>query len=213
MGDPDSPNRMGIAVPDLHSEGIFKQGMEPWDVSAGDMGLWEDFIEDGELDPAVVRGAPQGAAAWVKFDLESGETKEIPFVIVWHFPNLETGPFAGSARYYTQFLGKIRPDNAVVWLAEEVVQNYGTESANYRHWIDSISDWHKSVLSDPRHSPEEHAARINRLEALLLADTCWTDDGRFTILPHGDWTEERFRADLAQAPALHELWPETTNSI
>ncbi len=213
MGDPCSPNRMGIAVPDLHSEGVYKQGMEPWRPPQGYDEICRDFAEDGELDPAVARGTPQGAAAWVKFDLEPGETKEIPFVIVWHFPMYENGPYEGKYRYYTQFLGKVRPDNAVVWLAEEVVQNYGTESANYRHWINQISDWQEAVLSDPRHSPEEHAVRINRLEALVQADTIWTDDGMFEILPRGGWTEERLLVKLADAPALSELWPEISDRI
>jgi non-lysosomal glucosylceramidase len=203
LGDPRSPNRQGIAVPDLHSEGIYLQGIEPWSPDGDGRELWNDFADNGELDPAMVRKPPHGAAAWVKFELDPGETKEVPFVIVWHFPTYETGPFAGRNRYYTQFLGKIRPDNAIVWLAEEVVQNYGTESANYKHWISQIQDWHESAFSNPAYSAKEHIERTNELSRLQECGISLTTEGGIAISD-----PEGIRDRQGETFSIRTLWPE-----
>jgi non-lysosomal glucosylceramidase len=176
LGDPAHPERQGIAVPDLHYEGIYQQGIEPWEPGQNETEVWADFAQDGELDPAVARARPQGAAAWVKFNLDPQETKEIPFVLAWHFPDYKTGAAAGRLRYYTQFLGKRRPDNAIVWLAEQAVQNYHTETPQYRHWIQQIEDWHRRLLNDPRLSPGEAIRLLHRLASRLEQEEAWTED-------------------------------------
>ena len=203
LGDPASAVRQGIAVPDLHSHGIYLQGMEPWDPTGNGGELWSDFAEDGELDSAVVGKPPHAAAAWVKFDLDPGEVKEIPFVIVWHFPTYEAGPMAGKHRYYTQFLGKYRPDNAIVWLAEEAVQNYGTEAANYKHWISQISDWHEAVLSNPAYTGPEHCEQINGLGALVECSLSLTAEGKAAAAIAMDQLKK-----LEIGIPLDALWPE-----
>jgi len=141
LGSPKSLNRQGVAIPDLHYMGIYQQGIEPWSVPGDEPDVVEDFAEDGELDPRVARAEPHGLAAWVKFNLEPHETKEVPYVLPWHFPQYERGDY----RHYTQFLGRHRPDNAIVWLAEQAVQHYGAETANYRYWIQQISDWQREL--------------------------------------------------------------------
>jgi len=172
LGSPGRPNRQGIAVPDLHYMGIYQQGIEPWEPRSERDELCkvvEDFTDDGELDPRVVRATPHGAAAWVKFDLEPGETKEIPFVIAWHFPTYETGIAVGAERRYTQYLGRYRPDNAIVWLAEQAVQHYGAETANYRYWMQQLSDW-QAGLGD-------NAADVcGALDSVVGAGTIWPVD-------------------------------------
>lgn len=213
LGDLQSPNRMGIAVPDLHHAGIYLQGIEPWDAAGDGAEVQEDFAEDGELNPALVRSAPQGAAAWVKFQLDPGETKEIPFILVWHFPFYESGPARGALRYYTQLLGKRRPDNAVVWLAEQAVKDYGGEAANYRYWMQQIEDWHRSALRSAPGAPEEQARRFNGLAALLSADTVWTEDGRFRLFPCAGQTWEGLRRALAEALPVRKVWPHIAEQL
>jgi hypothetical protein len=188
LGDPADANRQGIAVPDLHYAGISRQGIEPWRVSADEDEVLEDFAEDGELDPRVAHGTPQGAAAWVKFDLEPGETKEVPFVLAWHLPLYAHGPLAGEARFYTQFLGRRRPDNAVVWLAEQAVQHHGGETPNYDYWMRELDEWRRAA------PPEEPLL----LRAALEAGVSWAEDGRLVLSsPRPD-----------AAALLHRLWPD-----
>jgi non-lysosomal glucosylceramidase len=213
LGDPRSYNRMGIALPDLHHEGIYLQGIEPWEAAGGGAEVREDFAEDGELDAAIARGAAQGAAAWVKFDLDARETKEIPFVIVWHFPLYESGPAARQERFYTRFLEKRRPDNAIAWLAEQAFQNFGAETANYRYWIQQIEDRQAGHLANPLLSPAEKARLFNGLAALLDADTVWTEEGRFRLLLREGQTWKGLRASLADALPVAELWPEIARQL
>jgi hypothetical protein len=194
IGSPGSPNRQGIAVPDLHYVGIYQQGVEPWVVPAEEEEVLEDFAEDGELDSRVVRSTPHGAAAWLKFSLEPGETKEAPFVLAWHFPIYDAGPASGQPRYYTQFLGRQRPDNAIVWLAEQAFQHFGAETANYRYWYQTVRDWQDA---------SGKGASLNGLAELLRADLTWTEESSpgITSLPRDA------RTRLLNA-GLQDLWPD-----
>src|SRR5207253_3197972 len=131
-----------------------------------------------------------------------GEMKEVPFVIAWHFPTYEVGPFAGRSRYYSQFLGKFRPDNAIVWLAEEVVRNYGTESATYKHWISQIQDWHEAVLSNPAYPTKEHCSRINKLSALLQSGISFSANGQVSVADM-----DGLRAILQETEPVRAMWP------
>lgn len=138
-GDPlDTGGRIGVSMPDLHSEGIYLQGIEPWSVPDGFDALLEDFREDGELDPAVPRGRSQGAGAWVKFSLDPGEVRHIPFAFVWHFQYYNMGGLNGQFRKHCQYLTKRRGDNAIIWLAEQAFKDYGGEVPNYVYWMEEL---------------------------------------------------------------------------
>lgn len=193
LGSPTSQNRQGIAVPDVHYVGIFQQGIEQWVVPDEEAEVLEDFAEDGELDPRIVGSTPHGAAAaWVKFDLDPGETKEAPFVLAWHFPQYESGPAAGKWRRYTRYLGRHRPDNAIVWLAEQAVQRYGAETANYKYWMQQLRDWQHEL------GPEagEVCAAI---EAVVRVGTIWPHEGELAVT--GDLTAE-------QRKRVSSVWPD-----
>lgn len=212
LGDPEHWNRVGIAVPDLHSEGIYLQGMEPWDARSSGEDLWADFAQDGELEPQFRQFQEPGAAAWVKFTLEPGEAREIPFVIMWHLPIYESGPEKGEARYYTQFLSKRRPDNAVVWLAEEALENFGQEWPNWRYWLFQIMDWHASLAGDPRFPLNQPGPALNLLAALLEADTVWTDEGRFHILAGGGQARRLAHLQESGLP-VGQMWPHVAKAL
>ena len=138
-GDPlDMGGRIGVSMPDLHSEGIYLQGIEPWSAPEGLEPLLEDFREDGELDSAVPRGDRQGAGAWVKFDLKPDEVRQIPFAFVWHFPYYKMGELKGQFRKHCQYLTKRRGDNAIIWLAEQAFKDYGGEVPSYMYWMEEL---------------------------------------------------------------------------
>lgn len=189
LGSADSANRQGIAVPDLHYAGVYEQGIQPW----GDADEAEaELREQGELDELADRGEPKGAVAWLKFKLRPGETKEAPFILAWHFPVYESGPAAGLPRYYTQYLGRYRPDNAIVWLAEQAVQHFGAETANYKYWLQAIRDWQDASAL---------GSRLNGLSELLRADAAWTEERGLEAA--GLSAHERKRLEEA---GLSEVW-------
>jgi len=213
LGDPEHWNRIGISVPDLHSEGVYLQGLEPWDAQGSGREIWADFAADGELEPQLETFREPGVAAWVKFALEPGEAKEIPFVIVWHFPVYESGPEEGQPRYYTQFLSKRRPDNAVVWLAEEALENFGQEWPNWQYWLFQIVDWHASLTGDPRLPLARPGEAVNLLAHLLEADTVWTDEGHFHILPNTEHAARGLAELRASGLPMHMLWPHVAKAL
>jgi hypothetical protein len=193
LGAPGEVNRQGIAVPDLHYAGIYQQSIEPWAVPHDEAEIIEEFAADGELGPRVARGERQGAAAWVKFTLDAGETQEIPFIVALHTPHYENG----EPRHYTQYLGRRRPDNAVVWLAEQAVQRFGAETPNYRYWMQQIEDWHRRLTPSG-------AGRIHALSALLETGLTWTDGG----FPQFALEDRPTLESLLEESALRETWPD-----
>jgi uncharacterized protein (DUF608 family) len=185
LGEPSSQDRMGIAVPDLHGEGVALQGVEPWDASTNGEALFTDFERDGELDPAVPSGGSAGAAAWVKVELAAEETREIPFIIAWSFPG-----GAGAPRQYTQFLQKRRPDNAIVWLTEESVQRFGQDMPNYRFWMQQIRDRQRSIDLPA-------GSDLNSLWQILEDDVVWPAGGAPLA-----------RGGAQTAAGIRRLWPD-----
>ena len=130
----------------------------------------QDFEDDGELDPRNVSHDNQGAAAYIKFKLEPNEIREIPCVVAWHYPYFATGDLAGEPKFYVQHLGRFRPDNAIVWLAEQAYEDYGTEAATYTHWMRQISDWHATI----KDSMElDNLVRLRSSGLVGTADSGW----------------------------------------
>ncbi|MGC8668037.1 MAG: GH116 family glycosyl-hydrolase [Chthonomonadales bacterium] len=213
LGDPNHWDRIAVAVPDLHSEGVYLQGIEPWNAQGPAEELWTDFAEDGELEPQLAKFAEPGAAAWVKFALEPGEAKDLPFVIMWHLPIYRSGPAKGAPRYYTQFLRKRRPDNAVVWLAEEALEDFGQEWPNWRYWLFQIMDWHASLAGDPRFPLGSPGAALNLLAALLEGHTVWTDEDRFHILANGKDELQRLARLRQSGLPIHLMWPHVAKAL
>lgn len=188
-------NRIGIAMPDLHDEGIYLQGIEPWEGPADRAELWLDFKDDGEIDPRLEPETP-AAAAWVKFELAPGEMREIPFALVWHEPRYESGPFAGAARQYTRHLRKRRSDNAIVWLAEQAFQTHGGGAAAYTYWMRDIADWQERTIREGA-SPEELASFFSALGREIF----WDASGRFAA------------GEAPNATLAGTLWPDLASEF
>ena len=126
-----------MSIPDFYSHGGVAQGVEPflWPEELRD--VLEEFGHSGELEPRVIQSMPAGLAAWIKTELKPNHQFEAPFAFVWHDPTLPDG----MSRSYTNYLGRTRPDNAVVWLAEQAFEDFGVETATYKYWIQVIADW------------------------------------------------------------------------
>ncbi|MEP6756192.1 MAG: GH116 family glycosyl-hydrolase [Chthonomonadales bacterium] len=143
LGVADNERRVGLSTPDFHSYGKVTQGIEPlaW---PGDVDeVLEEFAATGELEPRVAGQGSTGLAAWVSVVLDPQEEFEIPISYVWHDPVRPDG----TLRAYTGHLGRTRADNAVVWVAEQAYEDFGTEAATYRFWMQRIHDQHESQIA------------------------------------------------------------------
>ena len=67
--------------------------LEPRDTGWGSdlLGFWDDFSADGLLEDVEAKGEdiPMASLA-VRVTIPAGETRSIPFLLAWHFPNRVT---------------------------------------------------------------------------------------------------------------------------
>ncbi len=153
LRDRQSDNRMVIALPDIHHRERAWQGAEPWDPDTESAEIWKDFADDGEIESRWVSSDRQAAALWVKFELEADEVRSFPFFVTWHFPKRYDKGGRLVDRQYMRYPTKRRPDNAVVWLAEQA-------RLNNVEWLSRISDWLNPEVSYPDLPPYNERAEM-----------------------------------------------------
>jgi uncharacterized protein (DUF608 family) len=182
LGSSEQANRLAIAIPDWHSRGDVRQGVEAWDTRYGPDALLTQFDAEGVIEPSDTTPSSGGAAAWVTAPLLPESSFTVPFVLVWHAPVQEDA----SYRAYTTQLGRLRPDNAVVWLAEQALDDFGEDRPNWEYWLQDIEDAHANV---------QNVADWNALGSKLsmgglwpmhapLPSTCLTDSEHRLLTRH-----------------------------
>jgi len=84
--DLEQYGNMFISTPS-GQEITYRTGWE--DLSWGDSKLdfWDDFIEDCKIDKRTSKNNRPVASLCINNDLKPGETKEVTFILTWHFPN------------------------------------------------------------------------------------------------------------------------------
>lgn len=157
LRDGRNDNRMVIALPDIHHRERAWQGAEPWDPDTESDAIWEDFAEDGEIESRWVSSDRQAAALWVKFELDAYEVRNFQFFVTWHFPMRCEKDGRLVDRQYMRYPTKRRPDNAVVWLAEQA-------RLNNEEWLKQISDWLNPAISYP--DLPSYKERVEMMQAL-----------------------------------------------
>ncbi|MCX5638978.1 MAG: GH116 family glycosyl-hydrolase, partial [Planctomycetota bacterium] len=142
---------------------------EAWGSSPLD--FWDDFSDDGKLQdrPTTREDMPMASLA-VEFDLPPRGTKEVTFLLSWHFPNRQTWTPKGSEQdrignYYTT-------KYADAW---DVAENLAADIENLeRATVQFVRTFCDSDLPDV----VKEAALFN--VSTLRTQTCFrTQDGRF----------------------------------
>ena len=142
---------------------------EAWGSSPLD--FWDDFSKDGKLEerPATGEDSPMASLA-VEFKLPAGGTKEVTFLLTWHFPNRQTWTPKGNEQdrignYYTT-------KYADAWdVAEEIAPKLPELEQKTVTFVRTLCD---SDLPDV----VKEAALFNI--STLRTQTCFrTEDGRF----------------------------------
>ncbi|PIG90505.1 GH116 family glycosyl hydrolase [Gloeocapsopsis sp. IPPAS B-1203] len=187
-----------------------------WNPKGDGAEIWHSFANNGSL-PNTEDTTPAGeqeqlaAAIAVRFTLQPGETREIPFAIAWDFPVTEFAPGVKYFRRYTDFFG--RGGNNAVAIAQTALQNYQT-------WQKQIQAWQQPILDREDLPSIFKMALFNELYDLTSGGTLWSaaDErdpiGQFAVLECFDYRwYESLDVRLYGSFALLMLWSKLEKSV
>lgn len=187
-----------------------------WNPIGDGRDLWSSFAQDGSLpnvadESPAARGEQIGAAVAVRFTLAPGETKQIPFVVVWDLPITEFAEGVVYYRRYTDFFGR-SGQNA--WAIAQ------TALKSYKQWQQSIQQWQQPILDRSDLPDWFKMALFNELYDLTSGGTLWSAAtehdpiGQFAVLECLDYRwYESLDVRLYGSFALLMLFPDLDKSI
>ncbi|HEY9877416.1 MAG TPA: GH116 family glycosyl hydrolase [Leptolyngbyaceae cyanobacterium] len=176
--------------------------------------LWRTFSYSGRLrDVAEVSPAVEqvGCAIALRFTLQPGETRQIPFVLAWDLPITEFAAGISANRRYTDFFGT---SGGNAWdIARDALRNY-------KAWQQQIIDWQQPILDRADLPDWLKMALFNELYDLTSGGTLWSAAteadpvGQFAVLECIDYRwYESLDVRLYGGFATLMLWPELEKSI
>ena len=187
-----------------------------WNPTSTGEDIWQSFAEHGSLSNQVdetpaSEGEQIAAAIAVRFTLQPGETRTIPFVLAWDFPITE---FASGVKYYrryTDFFGQTGKNAFAI--AAAALQNY-------QFWQQQIQSWQQPILERLDLPPELKMALFNELYDLTCGVTLWSAAskqdpiGQFAVVECIDYRwYESLDVRLYGSFALLMLWSELEKSV
>ncbi|MEB3337990.1 MAG: GH116 family glycosyl hydrolase [Leptolyngbyaceae bacterium] len=187
-----------------------------WNPVGNGAELWESFAKDGSLgdrndETPATDGEQIGCAIALRFTLQPGESRQIPFVLTWDFPVTEFATGVEYYRRYTDFFGR-SGQNA--WaIARNALKHYDT-------WRSHIQAWQQPILERSDLPDWFKMALFNELYDLTDGGTLWSaaDErdpvGQFAVLECIDYRwYESLDVRLYGSFGLLMLWPELEKSV
>lgn len=186
-----------------------------WNPAGTGVELWQTFAKDGSLpnyeeETPAADGEQVGAAIAVRFTLQPGETRLIPFQLSWDFPITEFAPGVQYYRRYTDFFGRTGKNAWAIAC---------TALQQYQNWLSQIQAWQQPILD--RELPSWFKmALFNELYDLTGGGTLWSaaDErdpvGQFAVLECFDYRwYESLDVRLYGSFALLMLWPKLDKAV
>jgi non-lysosomal glucosylceramidase len=183
----------------------------------GDGGdIWDSFAHNGSLpdiddETAASPGEQIAAALTIKFTIQPGKTKKIPFILAWDFPVTEFGKGVNYYRRYTDFFGR---SGGNAWAMVR------TALKHQESWQESIINWQQPILERSDLPDWLKMALFNELYLLTDGGTLWSaaDErdpvGQFGVLECLDYRwYESLDVRLYGAFSVLLLWPKLEKSI
>jgi non-lysosomal glucosylceramidase len=187
-----------------------------WNPAGTGEDIWLRFAQDGSLpnyedETPAADGEQLGAALAVRFTLQPGETRSIPFVLAWDFPVTEFAAGVQYYRRYTDFFGRTG-NNA-----------WSVARTAFKHnelWKEKIQAWQEPILNRGDLPNWFKMALFNELYLLADGGTLWSaaDDrdpvGQFAVLECIDYRwYESLDVRLYGSFALMMLWPRLDKAV
>jgi non-lysosomal glucosylceramidase len=187
-----------------------------WNPAGDGNDIWSTFAKDGSLadtgdETPAVEGEQIGSAIAVRFTLQPGESRQVPFVVTWDFPVTEFAEGIPYYRRYTDFFGR---NGTNAW---SMVR---TALKQYEDWQTQIQDWQRPILERGDLSDCFKMGLMNELYDLTSGGALWSagDErdpiGQFAVLECLDYRwYESLDVRLYGSFALFMLWPELDKSV
>jgi non-lysosomal glucosylceramidase len=164
----EGEGQIGIATIANPSLEVFHHGR--WNPKEDGSDVWDYFAMNGSLpdfqdETPAAPGEQIAAAIAVRFTIEPGKTKKIPFVLAWDFPVTEFAHGINYYRRYTDFFGR---NGNNVW---NVVK---TALKHSDLWREKIEEWQTPILQRNDLPDWFKMALFNELYLLGDGGTLWT---------------------------------------
>ncbi|MBE9017420.1 bile acid beta-glucosidase [Chroococcidiopsidales cyanobacterium LEGE 13417] len=178
--------------------------------------IWKSFAESGTLpnlqdETPAIEGEQIAGAIAIRFTLQPGETRTIPFVLTWDFPVTE---FAAGVKYYRRHTDFFDRTGKNAWaIARTALQAY-------QSWQSQIQAWQQPILDKTDLPDWFKMALFNELYDLTSGGTLWSAAterdpiGQFAILECIDYRwYESLDVRLYGSFALLVLFPELEKAV
>lgn len=178
--------------------------------------IWQTFAKDGSLtdcadETPAAEGEQVAAAIALRFTLQPGETRQIPFVLAWDFPVTE---FAAGVEYYRRYTDFFGRSGYNAWSIAR------TALKHYSHWQEQIQAWQQPILDRADLPAWFKMALFNELYDLTDGGTLWSAAsdrdpiGQFAVLECIDYRwYESLDVRLYGSFGLLLLWPELEKAV
>ncbi|MCG8364557.1 MAG: bile acid beta-glucosidase, partial [Pseudanabaenales cyanobacterium] len=187
-----------------------------WNPAGDGADIWRTFARDGSLPrqadqkPAEA-GEQIGVALALRFTLQPGEIRQIPFVLAWDLPVTEFAAGIESFRRYTDFFGR---NGRNAWAIATTALNH------YQTWRQHICQWQQPILEQADLPSWFKMALFNELYDLASGGTLWSAAsdrdpfGQFAVLECLDYRwYESLDVRLYGGFGLLMLWPELEKAV
>jgi non-lysosomal glucosylceramidase len=187
-----------------------------WHPNSDGSEVWDYFAMNGSLsdwndETPASPGEQLAAAIAVRFTINPGKTRQIPFILSWDLPVTEFSQGINYYRRYTDFFGRTGKN------AWSIIR---TALKNSDWWQEEIEEWQKPVLKREDLSDCFKMALFNELYLLAQGGTLWTAAtetdpiGQFGVLECMDYRwYESLDVRLYGSFALLMLWPRLDKSV
>jgi non-lysosomal glucosylceramidase len=188
-----------------------------WDGAGDGSDIWKHFAAEGKLPGAALNQDTQlpAGALCVESHIAPGSTATVPFVLVWHFPQIEFGKGTRWWRRYVEHGG------SAFRIALGALHNWD-------NWLAQVEAWQRPIVLNPAYPEWLKQAALNELYYATFGGSFWesgciTKPKKFGARPDQHLASvmecqeysfaETFDVRHHASRSIRDLWPQMERDI